>query len=204
MDRRSFLATGSLALLPVLGGSAAIAQPAPAGSGDVRLNALFEQIFQQIVARSPTFATSLGLDKGPLAALKGKLDVRPAAIARREDLAFDRADIAAIEAIPPATLSDAAKLNREVVLYSFRSQILAPAQFDIDSVQRPYPIFQQGGAYFSMPDFLNTAHTIETAADAEAYLSRLEAIRDACSTMRPHEQRARPRAASSPPAGRST
>jgi uncharacterized protein (DUF885 family) len=39
-------------------------------------------------------------------------------------------------------------------------------------VQRPYPIFQQGGSYFSTPDFLNTAHTIETAADAEAYLSR--------------------------------
>ena len=46
-------------------------------------------------------------------------------------------------------------------------------KFGIDSVQRPYPIFQQGGSYFSTPDFLNSAHTIDTAADAEAYLSRL-------------------------------
>ena len=48
-----------------------------------------------------------------------------------------------------------------------------PSRWDIDSAQRPYPITQQGGAYFSTPDFLNTAHTIDNAADAEAYLSRL-------------------------------
>jgi uncharacterized protein (DUF885 family) len=54
---------------------------------------------------------------------------------------------------------------------------LIPAEkFGIDSVQRPYPIFQQGGTYFSTPDFLNSAHTIETAADAEAYLSRLALV----------------------------
>ncbi len=43
---------------------------------------------------------------------------------------------------------------------------------------RPYRIFQQGGAYFATPDFLNTAHTIRTADDAEAYLARLDALAD--------------------------
>ena len=54
--------------------------------------------------------------------------------------------------------------------------MVAAEKFDIDSVQRPYPIFQQGGAYFSTPDFLNSAHTIDNAADAEAYLSRLALV----------------------------
>ena len=77
------------------------------------------------------------------------------------------------------------------------------AKFDIDSVQRPYPIFQQGGTYFSTPDFLNTAHTIDTAADAEAYLSRLGWFGRRSTTIRTSSAPRR-LAASSPRPGRST
>jgi len=172
MDRRSFLATGAtIALLP-LTEAPALAQAA-SGSGDAKLNALFEEIFQERVRTSPGLATSLGLDKGPLAALKSKLDTDPAPQQRREDLEKSRKAIAAIRAIPVGSLSDAAKLNREVVLYQLETAVAAPSRWDIDSAQRPYPIFQQGGSYFSTPDFLNSAHTIDNAADAEAYLSRL-------------------------------
>src|SRR3954454_9598496 len=171
MDRRSFLtASATVALLPLTGAPAFAAAPE---SGDARLNQLFEDIFQERVRTSPELASQLGLDKGPNAALKSRLDTRPSAVARNQNLARDRRGIAQLNAISPATLSDAAKLNREVALYSLDTNTHAPARWDIDSAQRPYPIFQQGGAYFSTPDFLNTAHTIETAADAEAYLSRL-------------------------------
>jgi uncharacterized protein (DUF885 family) len=174
MDRRSFLATSAtVALLPLTEAPALAAAASKAGSGDARLNALFEEIFQDRVRNSPELASSLGLDKGPNAALKSKLDTRPSDVARREDLARNRRDLARLRAVSPASLSDAAKLNREVVIYSIETQTNAPARWDIDSAQRPYPIFQQGGAYFSTPDFLNTAHTINDAADAEAYLSRL-------------------------------
>jgi uncharacterized protein (DUF885 family) len=174
MDRRSFLATSAtVALLPLTEAPALAAVTAKAGNGEAKLNALFEDIFQERVRNSPTLASSLGLDKGPNAALKSKLDTRPGPVARREDLARNRRAIARLNAISPATLSDAAKLNREVVLYSLNTATVAPARWDIDSAQRPYPITQQGGAYFSIPDFLNTAHTINNAADAEAYLSRL-------------------------------
>jgi uncharacterized protein (DUF885 family) len=57
-----------------------------------------------------------------------------------------------------------------------KSNAVSPEQFGINSVQRPYPIFQQGGAYFQTPDFLNTAHTIDSASDCEAYLERLAAF----------------------------
>jgi uncharacterized protein (DUF885 family) len=171
MDRRSFLASGAtVALLPF---AEAPSFAAAAVSNDGKLNALFEQIFRERVRNSPTLASSLGLDKGPNAALKSKLDTRTAPVARNEDLARNRRAIAALNAIPASTLSDAGKLNREVVLYSLDTATVAPARWAIDSAQRPYPIDQQGGAYFDTPDFLNTTHTIDNAADAEAYLSRL-------------------------------
>lgn len=174
MDRRAFLATGATAaLLPLAEAPALAAIGAKAGSGDARLNALFEQIFQERVRTAPTLASSLGLDKGPNAALKSRLDTDPAPIARAKSLARNRRAIAKLRAINPATLSDAARLNREVVLYSLETNVVAPSRWNLDSAQRPYPIMQQGGAYFSTPDFLNTSHTIDTAADAEAYLSRL-------------------------------
>ena len=179
MDRRQFLATTGLAAGAALAPTPAFAQGKPATAatpGDAKLNALLEKIFMDRVKRSPTFATGLGLDKGPLAALKSQFDVRPAAQSRREDSALAKRDLAQVRAVNPATLSTSGKLNREVVLYQGETGLVANDKFGIDSVQRPYPIFQQGGVYFSIPDFLNSSHTIDTAADAEAYLSRLALV----------------------------
>lgn len=176
MDRRQFLTTSSIAagaaLLPVPARAAARAV-APSADGDARLNALFEEVFQDRVQRYPELATSLGLDKGENAHLKSKLDVRPAAQARKEDRALAERDLARLKAVPETGLSDAGRLNREVIIYQVETGLIPARSFNIDSVQRPYPIFQQGGVYFSLPDFLNSAHTIDNAADAEAYLSRL-------------------------------
>ena len=177
MDRRSFLlhSGATAAVVPFATGGASAAQ-ASSSPGEAKLNALFEEIFQERVKRYPELASSLGLDKGANAHLKSELDVRPVAQARKEDLALAKRDIARIKAVPPASLSDASKLNQDVVVYQMETGIIPAEKFDIDSVQRPYPIFQQGGVYFSTPDFLNTAHTIENAADAEAYLSRLSLV----------------------------
>jgi len=174
MDRRAFLATGATVALLPLTETPAFGALTKAGASDARLNQLFEDIFQERVRTSPELATSLGLDKGPNAALKSKLDSRPAPTARREDLARNRHAIAQLKTISPAMLSEPARLNREVVLYSLETQTQSASRWDIDSAQRPYPIFQQGGAYFDTPDFLNTAHTIDNAGDAEAYLARLQ------------------------------
>ena len=173
MDRRTFIASSGAAALAVTLPATAFAQPA--GSGDAALNLLFERIFQEAVQRSPELATSLGLDKGDNAPLKGRLAPRTLA-ERARQLAQVKAALADLAAVDRSTLSPAAKLNLEVVTYSLTNQTIAPQRFGLDSVIRPYRIFQQGGAYFSVPDFLNTAHTINTKDDAEAYLSRLEAF----------------------------
>jgi len=181
MDRRKFLSASSAALsfafVSGASGSPALALvQSGAGSGDAALNALFEKIFQERVRRFPELASSLGLDKGANAHLKSELDVRPLGAARAEDLAHLRSELASLKAVPTAGLSPAAQLNRDVIVYQIETGIVPPANFNIDSVQRPYPIFQQGGTYFSTPDFLNTAHTIDMAADAEAYLARLALV----------------------------
>ncbi|HJS40560.1 MAG TPA: DUF885 family protein [Sphingomicrobium sp.] len=174
MDRRNFLATGSAAALglPLLASSHQAAAQA-AGSGDAALNAVFDRIFDRMVTSSPGFATSLGLDKGDRAHLRRTFDPKPGPEARAEEVARLKEAKAALEAISPASLSPAARVNREIVLYDLDSDLVAPTRFDLDSVQGPYLISQQDGAYFNVPDFLDSAHPIETAADAEAYLSRL-------------------------------
>ena len=181
MDRRAFLSTGSAAALglPLLSGgftAAGAATLAPArssGSGDAALNALFDRIFEERIKASPAFATSLGLDKGAKAGLRATFDPKPSPQARAEDVARNKKALAAVRAIDPASLGEAAKLNREVVIYDLEQSLTAPTRFNLDSVQSPYLISQQDGAYFSIPDFLDSRHPIDTAADAEAYLSRL-------------------------------
>jgi uncharacterized protein (DUF885 family) len=170
MDRRQFLvSSGTTALAGALLPTDVLAQPA----GDAALDAEFELIFQQAIERSPEQATSLGLDKGPLAAAKGKLSPRTRE-RRAQDVAQTKAALARLATYDGTGLSSAAKLNLEVVRYSLTAQIASADKFGIDSAIRPYRIFQQGGAYFSVPDFLNTAHTINAKSDADAYLSRLD------------------------------
>jgi uncharacterized protein (DUF885 family) len=175
MDRRQFLWTSAATAvsLSFVGGSAQALAPAARGPGDAALDALFERIFQEQVRTSPTFATQLGLDKGELAGLRSQFDLRPDRQARIEEIARTNKFIAWLEAVPTGGLSPAAQLNREVVIWDLKTSNVGPERFDIANPQTPYVISQQDGAYFSIPDFLHSAHPIENAADAEAYLSRL-------------------------------
>lgn len=172
MHRRQFIAAsgaaGAIALLP----SAAAGQ---ATDGDARLKAEFDRIFAELLRESPEAATQLGFDKGANAALKGRLDDNSAA-ARERTLRRSREAAARLRAIPDASLSPSARIDRDVVLYSIDQGIVGPERFGIDTPIRPYRIFQQGGVYFSTPDFLDSTHTVANAADAEAYLSRLSAM----------------------------
>ena len=172
MDRRSFLRSGvtsaAVAALP----AGVLAQ---ATGGDQQLDRLFDDILAAMLDRSPELATGLGLDKGTRAVAKSRLNDRSIA-ATQAALAHNRQSIAALNAIPADSLSATGKLNRRIVLYSLDQQTVAPARFGIDSVGRPYRIFQQGGAYYEVPDFLNDSHVIATAADADAYCARLEAF----------------------------
>ena len=176
MERRDFLRTGGAALcLPLLspGAAQALVLQATAGSGDKALNDVFERIFQEQVRTSPTYATFLGLDKGELAPLRSRLDTRTVEQARREEASRTDKFIGWLEAVSETGLSEAARLNREVILWDLKTNNVGPKQFDVSNPQSPYEVSQQDGSYFSIPDFLHSAHTIDNEGDAEAYLSRL-------------------------------
>ena len=112
MDRRQFLSsTGAATALTLAPAALKAASPA----GDVALNALFEAIFQENLDDSPETVTQLGIDSGKRAAAKAQLGDRSLA-ARAADLARTKKAIARIEAVDATGLSDAGRLNREVVL----------------------------------------------------------------------------------------
>jgi uncharacterized protein (DUF885 family) len=172
MRRRDFVAVGGASLV---WGALAPGGWAAVGTGDATLVAAMDRIFYDKLALQPQDATGYGLDKGARAALKSRLDDNSAA-GRAALLAFNRRAIATVEAIAPAGLSDAGRRYRELALYLYRADTLGPERFGVDEVQQPYAISQQNGAYFSVPDFLDSQHTVETRADADAYLARLAAF----------------------------
>lgn len=175
MDRRDFMISGSAAALVLAAEPAWGKVKAKAKGPDALLNTLFDAIFQDNIAHSPEYATSLGLDKGRLAKLRFQL--APAtADERRADLARNQRWLKALDRYDPQTLSPAARRNRALAQYMLTSRSTAAKDFDLDSVQRPYRLFQQGGSYFEVPDFLNSQHTIADANDCEAYLARLSAF----------------------------
>jgi uncharacterized protein (DUF885 family) len=174
MDRRQFLWTGSAAALTLSFVPGRLLAQATSPSSDAALNAIFQRIFDEQVRTSPLNATFLGLDKGKLAGLRSKLDTRPDQVARREEIARTNKFIGWLEKVPETGLSPAGKLNREVILWDLRTSNVGPERFDVSNPQSPYVISQQDGAYFFIPDVLNSAHPIDNAADGNAYLARLE------------------------------
>jgi len=174
MDRRQFLASSgaAAALAFALRPDFALAQ---AGSGDAALSALLEQEFQALIRRQPELATGLGLDKGANVALKSQLGDNSKA-GQHADLAASKRALAAFRRTDKSALSATGKLNLEVVDYLFDEQIKLSERFDYGGGGSPYVISQLSGVYSSIPDFLDSQHVIEDAADATAYLARLEAF----------------------------
>jgi len=173
LNRRSLLVT---LLASCAAASARAADPAPSAEG-ARLKALFDGMVQHLLQRSPELATGLGLDKGPLAGLKSKLSDNSLA-ASEADRKRDAADLAALRQIDRAKLTGLDVSSYDTVLFTLQVRVAGEAAFAYagGSVQSPYQINQLSAAYHDVPDFLDTQHSIETDADAHAYLARLDAL----------------------------
>jgi uncharacterized protein (DUF885 family) len=169
MDRRAFLlSSGALATIGMM--PEALAQTAP-GSADAELRTLLDRFFYDRLQDSPEQATSLGLDKGDRAALRAKLSDNSAAGQARQ-LARTRAERAALGRIDRAKLSSNAQVDYDVVQYQL-DRTIAGARFPYGDGGSPYILSQQNGAYQDIPDFLDNAHRVTSATDADAYLARL-------------------------------
>ncbi|WP_395327288.1 DUF885 family protein [Novosphingobium sp. BL-8H] len=177
MDRRSFLGQASVAALAAGLPSAAFAA-ATGKPADQKLRTLLDTIFTDRLAENPEGATRLGLDTGKNAALKSQLSGRSAADAAK-DLARSRHELASIKAIGRGALGEDAALDYDVVTYQLERSIAGQEAFTYGSSGgrfTPYLISQLTGAYQDVPDFLDTQHRVNDAADADAYVARLGAF----------------------------
>ena len=149
---------------------------ADTGTPTARLNALFDRFMDQQLDRSPESVTGLGLDTGARASAKFKLDDRSLA-QRAKDKLTDADQLARLKAFDRASLSGMDAINYDTIAYVVAGGVEADRAFDYgDGAGAPYVISQLTGAYQQVPDFLDSQHTVETKADAEAYLARLEAF----------------------------
>jgi len=171
MDRRHFMAgSGAAALALALEPRLAFAQT----GSDEALRAAMERVFAGDLQLGPMGATSLGLDTGALGWARSRLDdFSLAGGAAQSRHAENR--LAEIRAIADSGLSETWQVRKAVVAHMLE-QRLVPDRFGIAALGGPYRLSQQDGAYFSVPDFLDSQHPVESAEDAEAYLARLAAF----------------------------
>jgi uncharacterized protein (DUF885 family) len=161
---------------PVVSAPPPPAPPSPAPpSAEARLTTFLDEVFNETLADSPQLVTSLGLDKGERAAAKSKLD--DASLADQErDRARAADQLRRLTAIDRTKLSDMPSVNYDTVLFGLQTAVEADMRFPYgyQGAGQPYMISQLTGSYQQTPSFLANQHTIETKADADAYLARLE------------------------------
>jgi uncharacterized protein (DUF885 family) len=184
IDRRRLLTTAAAAGLAGCATAAPPAAPAaPAAGAEGALARHLDDLAERLLIRDPEQATSLGLDKGPREGLKGQLRELSREHIQHDDV-FCANELRALEAFPDEGLSPALRLHKAVTAYALRlgrdagrftygDNTLVSAMSEAAS---PYVVSQQGGAYASTPEFLDSQHSVETEADADAYLQRLNAF----------------------------
>ncbi|WP_044559286.1 DUF885 family protein [Azospirillum sp. B4] len=179
-NRRAFLAASaaSVALAAVRPGFAA---DATGGKAAADLNHLLDAFFQEDLRRSPEGATMAGMDTGALSSLRGQLDDRSEA-GRKANDAITADQLRRLRAIDRKALTGIDAVNYDSVDYVLADAVEMATKFPFGSGGSPYELCQLQGAYQSIPNFLDAHHPIEGKADADAYLSRLEAFAGALDT----------------------
>jgi uncharacterized protein (DUF885 family) len=179
-SRREFIVGTSAAL--ALANLPAGAQASQSGP-DQATESLLAELAEELLVDYPESATGLGIDTGARAPLKAKLTDRSAegqrAIAQRIAKRLQR-----LKAIDTSKLSDTTRVDVDVMRTSheFASEGFAFPYGDVATLNQnwsyrnaPYVVAQNTGAFLEIPSLLDTRHTVESAADADAYLARLEA-----------------------------
>jgi uncharacterized protein (DUF885 family) len=178
LNRRMMLAgvgaTGLSAYLPAQGTSA---------PGDAAAKALLDRTCDWLLGEYPEVAMSLGIDKDARAALRPRLSDRSTTAERRRaaDTARFLADYAKLDrrALSPAVAldCDVAQSAFQLAADGWRTMPVgevAVLNADHNYASSPYVVAQNSGSYVTLPSTLEERHAVATAADADAYLARIE------------------------------
>ncbi len=159
------------------------ARSAGAQDASSEAQAVLDKATDLLLTAYPETASSAGIDNGEYAHLRAQLSDRSAQ--GQEDIESRVRDVLAqLNKIDTATLAEDRALDVDVVRTMFDT---AAQGFDLpfgDNAMlnynwsyrpSPYAVAQNTGAFVEIPSFLDASHKIESASDAAAYLSRLEA-----------------------------
>ena len=183
LSRRQAIATLSagVATVALPGCTRTLAGPAPVAT-EAGAVALLDSIAENLLVQYPETATTLGLDTGARAILRSRLTDRSAAGQARL-AALLRTDLARANAVDTSGLSHPVRTSVEVVRSAYRTALdgfaLPYGDVAVGGWRNtPYVVIQNVGAYLDIPRFLDADHPIRDAADAEAYLARLDSYPD--------------------------
>jgi uncharacterized protein (DUF885 family) len=162
------------AVLPGCANHAAKAAPRSLSAGE-----FLDSVAARLIELSPESATSLGIDTGARAALRGRLGDRSPA-GQAAIAAMLRDALKQAEAIDPAGLDPATRISLAVVRSAFGVALdgfaLPYGDVAVGGWRNtPYVVIQNVGGYLDIPRFMDSDHPVRNAADAEAYLDRLRA-----------------------------
>jgi uncharacterized protein (DUF885 family) len=180
--RRQMLAQAAGAAVVVGAGPAAASAP---HDPNAESDALLAGMADALLVEYPENATFLGLDTGVHAALKGRLTDR--SVAGYEHRAASCAErLRRLKALDRKRLRGLSAVSYDCALYAHELAADGYARFKagdncvLDTINAesnsPYAVSQGSGQFAVIPDMLDSQHKIETAADAEAYLTRLQAL----------------------------
>jgi uncharacterized protein (DUF885 family) len=147
---------------------------------DAEARAVLDDIADRLLRLVPETATSLGVDTGARADLRARLMDRSAA-GQQQIAAHLRADLDRVRAIDASSLPHATRTSLEVIRSAYATALegfaLPYGDVPVGGWRiTPYVVIQNVGAYLDIPRFLDTDHRVENAADAEAYLARLQSF----------------------------
>jgi uncharacterized protein (DUF885 family) len=180
LTRREVLAAlASAAALPIVSGCGGnVTPPSSSTPTDADALKLLDAVADSLLKLLPETATSLGIDTGARAALRSQLGDRSDA-GKQRLAAQVRADLDRVKALNTDGLSHAMRTSVEVVKSAYATSLegfaLPYGDITVGGWRNtPYVVIQNVGAYLDIPRFLDSDHAIDSAADAEAYLARLQ------------------------------
>ncbi len=169
--------------LSAFGSMAAQSPSHAAGIGDLQATALLDAIAEELLSDVPENAAHLGADQGARAILKSRFSDRSRTAERRRALRCETR-LVQLKALDRSRLSPSVALNldvcraaHEIAHEGWRTMRVGHVA-TLDGVMNyrstPYVVSQNTGAYLDLSAAL-VRQSVADAAEADAYLSRLEA-----------------------------
>ncbi len=154
----------ALPAYPILASNTAVST-AQTVSESKRANALFDAIFDARVERDPEYQTYLGIKTDQDRWTDFSEQQRAA------DLALEKANLQRLQGVNSEHLDATTALSYRLMLDNVEARIE-----DYRWRYYAYPVNQMFGRQSGVPAFLINQHRIDTVADAEAYIARLNGI----------------------------